>query len=845
MRSLFLALLSLAVLPYARAQYTTLTASEIQDVTGAALGSGYLCLTPVNASGVATPFTIGGGKGQVVPSQKCYAIYQGGITSAPVPDTSLTVPAIGYQVTILDAFNHLIVQYSQPIKPTGPTFNFDTWQPSVTASVSPAGAFIFFGAAVPTTGCTAPSFGYTTAGALYSCLSGVWSPVSTSGGGSGSARVVYASRLLGTTGDAAVAAGSSAASTTDRAPALNAALAGGNIRLVVDGQYGLGASLVLSSNTDVTCLPGQGFIMRPASNVPMFVNAHANAATTSNGLGGYLPSNIVDSYIGVHGCELNFNSTEAVTGNDPLFHLPHHVSAITGKWVLGFQLLGVDHLDVSDNDLFDSGAYAFAVSNVTHLKFFRNVVHQPLPTVAFKNTDAFHIVGPAQYVDLGDNHLNGGDDSIALNADDGNVPVGADPNAVYGTWAGWQNGNITDVHIHDTTLDHALSGVRFYTGTSLIDRVYVENTSGTTMTGSMFLSNNAAMGAGNIGHVYVNGWDVQPDGTNTEGISDVIGVTSHVAALDVSGLHYASPLINWPILEVEGSVDVLRLSGWDVDTRSGSFGMGVKTTGSVGRLSLSGLNWLDASSDAAGFIGGGTVPSAVTVSNYAGPGPNRLLVSGYAPAIQNGDAFTNVYSAAVNYGTVYVNTSFNEGAAGASLQGTVPAICANGCAGTWTTSTNAGSPTSSWQYASGGGIVQSYAIPTAGTNVDSVINAGVSNYVVRANITSTSGAHSVQFFVRYTDNSDYVVVDMSYASMSIYDATAGVATQVATVAGNFATPGPLTITVNGTTITATALGQTISGSLPSGSVNTSSGKVGPNQYAESGMTLSSLIVSSQ
>jgi hypothetical protein len=54
--------------------------------------------------------------------------------------------------------------------------------------------------------------------------------------GAHSRRQVFASVLLGTTGDANVAPGS-ASTGTDHAATLNHALSGGNVELVVDGQY--------------------------------------------------------------------------------------------------------------------------------------------------------------------------------------------------------------------------------------------------------------------------------------------------------------------------------------------------------------------------------------------------------------------------------------------------------------------------------------------------------------------------------------------------------------------------------------------------------------------------------
>ena len=670
----------------------------------------------------------------------------------------------------------------------------------------------------------------------YNAAANQWRPTTVK---SGSQRVVYTSVLLGTTGDAIVAPGSSTTG-TDRAASLNAALNGGNVRLVVDGQYGLSTSLIVGSNTAIDCLPGQGFIMQPASDLPMFVNAHPNGATTSNGTGGYLPSNITDSYLSFHGCVFNFNSTQAVTGTDPLYNTPHHVSAKTGKWVLGFQLLGVSHLDISDNETYDSGAYNVAMSNVQYVTFNRNIVHQPLPLVAFKNTDGFHIVGPAAFVDLNDNHINAGDDSIALNADDGNVPVGADPNASYVTWAGWQNGNITNVTLDGNTLDYSISGVRFYTGTSLVDQIAIRNTSGSTKTGSMFLSNNAAMGPGNIGRVAVDDWNVQPDGSNTEGVSDVIGVTSAVSSFSVCNLHYAHPLVNWPIFSNTGTIGMFRACNWQIDTTASSFATAFNTAGAINSMALNGISWIDNATNTAPFINGTTVPATITVSNYTGP--NRLLASGYTPTYKNGDAFTNTYPS-TNYGTIYVQSAFNEQAAGTSLNGTTPATCANGCTGTWTTSTPSGAPVSSWQYGSAG-AVQTYAIPTAGTDIYTLINAGVSNYVVRVTIPS-GVAGGQQFFVRYGSPTSQVVVDFNQSAMGIYDQSNGSVTTVATTGGNFATPGAVVISVSGNTISVTSNGQTISGSLPSGSVNTTSGQLGPNMYTASGMTMSSLTVSSQ
>ena len=660
----------------------------------------------------------------------------------------------------------------------------------------------------------------------------------------GSQRVVYTSTLLGTFGDAIVAPGSTTTG-TDHAAALNAALSGGNVRLVVDGQYGLSTSLVVSSNTAVECLPGMGFIMQPASNLPMFVNAHPNAPTTSNGASGYLPSNITDNYIAFRGCIFNFNSTQAVTGTDPLYGTAHHVSAITGKWVFGFQFLGVSHLDISNNETYDSGAYSVGISNVEWVNFSNNLVHEPLPLVAFKNTDGFHIVGPGQFIYVNNNHLNAGDDSIALNADDGNNPAAGDPNGTYANFTGWKWGTITDAHMTGNTLDYALSGIRLFSGFSPMDRIYINDTSGSTQTGSLNIANYPPLGAGVMHHVTVDNWDVQPDGSNTEGATAVISVSSNIDSLSVCGLHYIHPLVNWPIIGISSTVGILRACNWEVDTTSSSFSSAIATGGTVSNFALDGISWLDNTSGTAPFVSGSSVPGVITVSNYAGPGPSRLLATGYAPAIENGDAFTNTYPSGPVYGTIYAQTSFAEASGGTLLAGTAPATCANGCTGSWTQA--AGGPSSgAWAYGSGSASVSGNCSAGGPDDYCPVyINAGTPNYTLRANVTAMNSAGNLAFVVRWTDYSNFVaVLNLGGGGWGVCDVVAGTTTCSTTTTLGIPT-GLYTIVVNGTSVSLTNSGGTLTRTISS---SNTSNNVGVNSAVASGtgtVTLSSLIVSSQ
>jgi hypothetical protein len=313
----------------------------------------------------------------------------------------------------------------------------------------------------------------------------------------GPQRQILASAILGTTGDANVASGSTT-TRTDRAAALNAALSGGNVNLIVDGQYGLSTSLVLYRNTAVSCLPGMGFIMQPASNAPVVTNAHQNAPTAPSGTGGYIVSNIADHDIKVQGCLLNANSLQAVTGVN-MFSVQHTVNPRIGIFVVGVHFVGVDDLLFDHNEVHDSGTFAAFFSNVTYTRVTNNYVHQPKPLTAFKLTDGLHFIGPDSFLWIQNNRVNAGDDSIALNADDGNRTGSRDPNYTNSQFPGVKWGWITDAHIDNNTLDYSYFGLRLYSATEVINRVSVTNTNGTVCGTTASLQSLAKLGHGNFG----------------------------------------------------------------------------------------------------------------------------------------------------------------------------------------------------------------------------------------------------------------------------------------------------------------------------------------------------------
>lgn len=660
------------------------------------------------------------------------------------------------------------------------------------------------------------------AGISFAQQSGGGGGVPGAGGGGGSSllsqKVVYTSKLAGVTGGVAVVPGSSATSTTDSAAALNTAIASGNVDLEVDSGYALSTSLVLASNTTIHCIaPQYGFIMQTTSNATPMVNANPNAPTTTSGTGGWLVSNQTDKNITVRGCTINANSTQAVTGTQS--GIAHKYNPGTGLWVLGVQFIGVNNLVFENNEVYDSGTYAFMGSNDSYMHVNNNWFHQPLPLVSGKNTAAIQVVGPDQFLWWEGNRGSCADDCYALNADDGNRTGSGDPNLSFGSWPGTKWGWITDAFLDNNTLDSSYFGIRLYSATELVDRVFIHNTSGTTCGQTGVLAALTALGSGNFGKIDIDGWTVQSDGTcNVFGFPYNFYSTANTQSLKISGVKIANPGAVWPVFtQASGTINNLSLRDWDIQTTSSTFTPCLVnlTGGTANSIAISGLNWYDTQGTIPVFCGA-AAPSTLTASNYSGP--NRLLGAGFTPGNSNGDAFTNTYTAI----TTYLSSTFNEAGSG-NLAGTAPSICTNGCTGNWTQA--AGTPTTPWHYTTNSATLGTFCTGSPNDGYCPVfINVGHANFVARLNLSAVTTGTGFSPVVRWTDANNFVTFQFQVGSnqWQLYDVVAGVTTlkQTATFAGG---AGNYTITANGTTISLTNANGTISGTVTGSNTATTFG----------------------
>ena len=270
--------------------------------------------------------------------------------------------------------------------------------------------------------------------------------------------------------------------------------------------------------------------------------------------------------------------------------------------------------------------------------------------------------GQSSFSGTQNNRISAGDDSIAENADDGNRTGSGDPNASYvQTAVKW--GPILDGHIDNNTFDTTYYGIRFYSATELIDRISVTNTSGTACGNTGIINALSALGNGNIGKIAFNGWTVQTSGTcNTFSVPYNFQVTANYQNIELDGVSIANPGVTWPIWamrQTSALPGIKSFRNWELDTQSSGFSnLIVLNGGSGGQIALSGINWWDASG-VGSVVSGTATLNTLTCSNYVGP--NRLLAAGFVPANENGDCFTNTYTAT----TTYVNTTFSEHTSGA------------------------------------------------------------------------------------------------------------------------------------------------------------------------------------
>lgn len=843
------AVVAMLCLPFvAQAQMTQITATGLH-IGSNLIATGTVCATAVDANNNPINVAISGG-GLWGMGSACANVASGVITTAvgggtySLPDATLSQPTgLGYVFTVTDTQVGSITkgqkfQLQNVPGVTGSSFALDHYFASSTLPTAAVFSFTT-GSGAPSGSCSGKAFYQNVATpsvpVLYQCSSdGAWHVIAGSGGSTPTSTAVKYASLLSVTPIAAIVAGSSSTGAVDNASAFNSALSSGITRLVVDGKYAVGSTLKVPSNVSVECTPGSGFIELLHMDAPLFMNATAAttptscAANVSDGLGGggFVVGHTCDSNITIKGCTLNFNSAQSVTNGDDK-------TAPSGLWIPGIQMLGVQNLNIQDNILNDAPTYSIAVNNIQNGNFTGNSITATLSggLPVGKNTDGVHINGPANALRIANNFGVTGDDFIALNADDGYRTGTGDGNGAHVAFPGWTWGPITDVTIEGNHFIGAYAAIRLLSVGSLVDRIHILNNWGTTNDIAMQIDTPYSSGAGtpNFGYIDVDGFDVQRGTETNSGFLSSIFVNGNFKGLYLNRLNYSNAKTNFPyFLQGSGTIGSLSIRGLNIQNASGTQNTTslIQTNGNATRYDVSGINWLDGTSNTGSLLGGTSVPVSVAVSNFSGP--NRLLLTGYVPSFKNGDAFTNTYPSGA---TTYLSTVFNEASSGATLAGTMPATTVS--SHPWAVSAGG-----AWTYGTSGVIASG-----AGSSFATVDIGVATNYTMTAHL--AAGNTASQLIFRYTDPNNYSVIDLnSVGPVSLVGVVAGGSTSVATSSCTPGIPTTVVLTVAGNVVTATVNGTCAVSETMTDTSNFGATKVGINNVngSQSTVDFTSLVV---
>lgn len=252
--------------------------------------------------------------------------------------------------------------------------------------------------------------------------------------------------------------------------------AGGRFRVGIDGkgQYDIDSTLLVGTGTYIDAGEAKIYLMG-GSNCAMLSNSNK---TTPGSM------SIVDSAITIKGGHWFGN------GDNQIKFMPD------GTPVVGFLFAGVKYLDFSPRRIVNTQTYAVFSTNVSYSNFHDLEIDQGVYNPPLHNQDGLHFNGPAHHINVSRCIFKTFDDAIAFNTED--VPQGP--------WL--TQGDITDILIDDIIFNETRKGIRLLSATSLMDRIIVNNITGTA-TDNLLEVSAYGLGAGNFGDLTISNVNVK------------------------------------------------------------------------------------------------------------------------------------------------------------------------------------------------------------------------------------------------------------------------------------------------------------------------------------------------
>lgn len=272
---------------------------------------------------------------------------------------------------------------------------------------------------------------------------------------------------------------------------LNKAEKGHPVHLIVDGPA-LVSGLDVYGNTTLECIGGGGLYLKAGSNRAIVRNVHRSRDA------------IIDERITIRGCFLHGNKngqngTQTHTTLDGVTHVSLGNQETDGTHFSGLQFFGVNYLTIENVTLWNVRAFAAYIGNANRIDVHNVIVDTGIPSnEAGLSMDGFHFNGPIRYLTIDGMKLRTFDDGLALNANDGGVDDLRIKNEM-GPYVG--QGPITDVTVNNIQFMESFFGIRLLSSTERIDRVVINNVTGTVQAKLAIISHYSSPGLGNFGSI--------------------------------------------------------------------------------------------------------------------------------------------------------------------------------------------------------------------------------------------------------------------------------------------------------------------------------------------------------
>lgn len=391
---------------------------------------------------------------------------------------------------------------------------------------------------------------------------------------------------------------------------LDRAKDGSAVHLLIDGPA-LVSGLNVYGNTTIECTEGGGFYLKDNSDRAILRNAHRSRGE------------VIDEHITVRGCFFNGNRQHQLRmSSKPLQERQEPDGTVKS----GLQFLGVNYLTVENVTLWNIRSFGVLIANAKFIHISNLTVDSALPaypgasSIAEQrkylrsNIDGVHFNGPIQYLTINGLKLRTEDDALALNANDMDVDDMTATNDM-GPYVG--QGPITDVVVSNVVLMDALQGIRLLSSDQRIDRVVIQNVTGTVRHRMAILSHFIIPShTGNFGSILFSTVNVQPERSatwselypdwykhqsewdiNEEGELPLFSLNASIANLRLQGI-MTQVIDGRPVIRVGRDSNIRTLSvDMDVDDPSmQAIPIKLMAGGHVDRLNFS-LNWIGRSVD--------------------------------------------------------------------------------------------------------------------------------------------------------------------------------------------------------------------------------------------------------